>query len=177
MIPTFHDEGFLMRKSKIGSLVALLSLLALSLLLFIVVPVLLGIQTHKYLYHVLPHADPLRFFKGIAGILVVVVATVVLLSITCGRCLQEALRRARSTTDDDIDVGALSPNGPALRAVPAPTNPETHRSVFDEKQTRVLEEILESEDDPTIRQTVQDALDRRRNSARSEVCDPEPPAD
>jgi len=150
-----------MTKRGIGRLAALLFLLLLTMFIFVVVPVLIGVRTHKYLYHLMPHNDPLRFFKGITSAAMVVVTTVFLLSVTIGRPLQLLLKRVRGNLQSEV-IGEASML-PLLQTndVVRSGGEEARASWQRERERRVLEEILESEEDEVIRQTIEDALRTR----------------
>ncbi|MBI3920386.1 MAG: hypothetical protein HY318_03120 [Armatimonadetes bacterium] len=142
---------------------SLLGALLMSAALLVGLPIFLGIKAHLYIYHSTPFDDPLRLFKAIGVLLVVVVTSSVALSGLVGRFLQPRIRnlRERVAVSDPGSTSRVSqappPNEPRLSARQPERRGYPGLDTNSEK-VRVLEQLLGEEQDENIRVTLQSAL-------------------
>lgn len=149
---------------------SLLGALLLSAALLVGVPIFLGIKAHLYIYHSTPFDDPLRLFKAIGVLLVVVVTSSAALSGLVGRFLQPRIRSLREHVDvsDGGATSRVSPDSSLREPRLVSSQPErrgypgldTHT-----EKVRVLEQLLGEEQEESIRETLQSALAQQLTEA------------
>lgn len=149
---------------------SLLGALLLSAALLVGVPIFLGIKAHLYIYHSTPFDDPLRLFKSIGVLLVVVVTSSAALSGIVGRFLQRRIRNLRERVDmsDPRGTSRVSPAPPPEEPPFVPRQPERRGYPgldTNSEKVRVLEQLLGEEQDESIRETLQSALSQQLTEA------------
>lgn len=154
-----------MRQPPRGRIARLFVSLTGSVVIFVVVPIFLGLQTCRYVYHALPLEDPLRLFKGIAGLLIVVVLSEVALSATLGSLFQRLLKTHRETAETTPVPGSIPATAGVQQSRPSRGYPGLDS---DAEKARVLQELLAEEKDETIRATLEKSLEQHRSAVQED---------